>query len=94
MFSKLVVILVAAVAIGAAQLDLRHQRLEAMHDMAQLHVGMDAARRQMWDLQVRIASHTQPDTLREAIARARLDLQPIDPTPVPSPPAVAHRDSR
>ena len=92
MFPKLVVMVWVAVGVGAVQLDLRQQRIEIMHEMAVLHGRMDTHRRKTWDLQVRIASFTQPMVLRDAIARAQLLLQPDLPGAVPVPPSVARGD--
>ena len=70
MFPKLLFAILAAIVVGAALLGLRHQRLQAMHEMAALHAEMDRSRREIWDLQVRIAEHLEPTRLRGALLRA------------------------
>jgi len=64
-------------AIGAGLLGLRQQQLNDKHAMAQSHAQMKDDRELIKDLQVRIARLTRPEALRDAIERARLDMQPI-----------------
>lgn len=77
MFLKLLTTLAFATLVAVALLGLRQQRLEAMHDMAQLQAEMDQARQHTWDLQVRIAGRMEPGTLLEAMDRAELALEPV-----------------
>ena len=76
MFVKLLTALVFAVAIGAAVFNLRQQRLELMHEITGLHRQMNSDRQATWDTQVRIAERAQPQALREALARAGMDMEP------------------
>jgi cell division protein FtsL len=83
MFPKLVITLVAAVAVAGAVLELRHSRLRLMHEMAQRHTELDRVRRETWDLQVRVADRTDPTAIRAATQRQQLVLEPRvvhDPT--------------
>ena len=64
-------------AIGAGLLGLRQQQLNDKHAMAQSHAEMKNDRETIKDLQVRIAKLTRPEALRDAIERARLEMQPI-----------------
>lgn len=94
MFAKLFVAILFATVIGSALLDMRQQRLETMHAMVRLHREMDDVRQKTWDLQVRIAGHTEPEKLREAVEQADLSLEPASPPPlmvlpVQRPPRVA-----
>lgn len=87
-FAKLLVVIVGAAAIGAALLGMRQQRLQIMHQMAQLYRQMDQSRQETWDLQVEIAQRIRPEALRAAAERASLVLEPVMPAD-PSPPSVA-----
>lgn len=78
-------------AIGAGLLGLRQQQLNDKHSMAQSHAEMKNDRETIKDLQVRIAKLTRPEALRDAIERARLEMQPIsrrsdEPTTDSDPP--------
>lgn len=85
MFAKLLTALVLAVLIGAAIFNLRQQRLELMHEITVLHRQMDRDRQATWDAQVRIASQTSPEALREALVRAGLTMEPAVAQPSASP---------
>jgi cell division protein FtsL len=76
MFAKLFSALVLAVLIGSAVFTLRQQRLELMHEITSLHRQMNRDRQATWDSQVRIADHTTPKALRDAITRTGLDMEP------------------
>lgn len=79
MLARLITVVVFATAVAAVLLGLRQQRLQVMHEMAQLHAQINEDRQAMWDLQVRIAERMQPEALHEAIARAGLEVEPITP---------------
>lgn len=79
MFWKLLVMMAVLAAVGAGLLGLRGQRQHLRHEITEFHVQMDASRRQTWDMQVRIAERTDPGDLREAVRRAGLELEPIEP---------------
>lgn len=89
MFAKLLVILIVAIAIGGVVLSQRNRRLATMHEMARLHVEIDRTRRETWDLQVRIAQETDSDTLRSAIERTGVAIEPLYPAPYGDHPAPA-----
>jgi len=98
MFPKVLFAIAAAALIGAGLLSLRHQRLAMMHEMTELHRQMDRTRRQTWDLQTRIAEASSPATLRRAIERAGLELEPVAPRDLRRPvagrggPALVRQD--
>lgn len=79
MFAKLITVVVLTTAVAASLLGLRQQRLQIMHETAQLHAQIDRRRLQTWDLQVRINERMNPPALRKAIERIALDLEPITP---------------
>jgi cell division protein FtsL len=76
MFAKLLTALVFTVVIGACIFNLRQQRLELMHEVTGLHRQMNRDRQATWDKQVRIAELTQPETLRQALQRAGMEMEP------------------
>lgn len=77
MFGKLLMVLVATAATGAALLGMRSDRLAAEHDIAALHREIDRNRRAVWDAQVRIADATGPKALRETLARSEMEFEPV-----------------
>jgi len=68
---------IALVAVGAGLLGLRMQQLNHRHELAVLHSQMRKDREQIQELQVRIARQTSEESLREAIRRLDLQLEPI-----------------
>ena len=81
MFTRLLVAIICAAAIGLGLLALRQQRLEMMHEMTQLHGQMDDIRTDIWKKQVQISEKTDPQSLKEANQRANLTLEPVVPEP-------------
>ncbi|MFN3165890.1 MAG: hypothetical protein ACE37H_02370 [Phycisphaeraceae bacterium] len=73
-------------AIGAGLLGLRQQQLGDKHAIAEHHAQMKRDREAIKDLQVRIAKRTTPQSLQDAVDRARLDLEPITRGPEPAAP--------
>ena len=83
MFAKMFAVILSVVLLGMVLLNLRQQRLDAMHDMASLHQRVNQLRTAMWDSQTRIAEQMQPTRLRQAIQRAGLELEPLGPISTP-----------
>lgn len=95
MFAKLLTALVLAVIVGAAVFNLRQQRLELMHEITVLHRQMNQDRQATWDTQVRIASQTNPQALRDALTRAGLTMEPaVTHHDIDSESAESHVDAR
>lgn len=78
-YAKALFTIISLVVIAAVLLTMRQQRFEAMHEMAQLHRRMNVDRHALWNLQTDISRHLEPDTLRAAMARARLTVEPLRP---------------
>lgn len=74
---RYLVVVILLSAVGAGLLGLRQQQLNDKHAMAEAHAQMKLDREQIKDLQVRIAKMTRPEALKQAIERARLDVEPI-----------------
>ena len=91
MYLKVIAAIVSATLLGAILLSLRQHRLEAMHEITALHSRVSQIRQSTWDRQVHIAHRLEPSRLRDAIARAELDLEPITPL---SPETTAGREPR
>lgn len=87
MFARLAALIVFAVALAVVMLSLRQQRFEAMHEMAELHREMNAAREAIWDRQVEIAARTRPQRLERALESSGAPLEPVvQPRPGLLPP--------
>ncbi len=71
--------IVAAAAIGAALISMRHQKFELTYQVAELHGQLHETRYALWQMQTQIAGHLEPAAMRASIARAELDLEPINP---------------
>lgn len=87
MFPKLATLLMIAIVVGAVLLALRQQRLQLMHEMVQVHSQIDRSRQAIWDYQVKITERTEPNRLRDVIARHRLQLEPAVPVQLQQQPA-------
>lgn len=79
---RLLTVVIMTAAIGAGLLGLRQQQNNDRHTIAAIHASMRKDREAIKDIQIRIAEQTQPETLRRAIERAGLRLEPIG-TPAP-----------
>jgi len=84
MYAKAIVLIVCLTALAATMLQLRQRRFEAMHEMATLHQQMNQHRQDLWLWQSRIADATDPNELRDAVARAGLELEPLIAQPRPT----------
>ena len=74
---RYLVVVILLSAVGAGLLGLRQQQLNDKHAMAHSHAEMKEGREHIKDLQVRIARMTRPQALKQAIERARLNVEPI-----------------
>ena len=95
MFPRLLTAILALALLGSAVLELRRQRLEMLHAMAELHRKIDASRKTTWDTQHRIVEATRPDVLRERLERLGVEMEPVPgefaPTPVLPPDPLGPR---
>lgn len=79
LFAKLLVCVLGIVLTGATLLTIRHQRLEAMHGIAEARAAIDREEAARRTLEARLASLVDPDRLR---ARLRtVDIGPWVPRP-------------
>ena len=76
MFFKLALLIVTVAAASAAQLSIRHQRLQAVHDMTIAINEGAALERRVQSLRVRVAHAVIPERIY-AQATAMWDLKPI-----------------
>ena len=87
MFGKLLMMILAAGAVAAVQLQNRHERLLAAHRIAVLHQEQAAQNRVLWQLEREIASMTRPDEVRkmiEPLGESWASLpEPVDPFLIP-----------
>ena len=77
MFIKSATLIIAITATGAGLLQLRHERVQIMYDMATMHRQIDRMRHSMWDSQAKMAQHLQSNRLETAIDRKKLELEPL-----------------
>jgi hypothetical protein len=80
MFAKLMGLTVMAVCLTAALLVLRHQRLQAAHDVADLYRQTREARLELWQAQTQAAYAVSPGQLRQRLAESQLAMEPAAPT--------------
>jgi cell division protein FtsL len=85
MFAKLLVIVLAIGLIAAALLMIRQQRLDAVHEMAQIHRRVNEQQTSLWLMRTRIADRCRPDRIREAAQELGVEWRPI-----PTKPDAAH----
>lgn len=74
--AKFAVLIIAVTVITVGLLALRHQRIRTAHQIMLQHKKINAARQEMWDMQLRIADLATPQALAQAIDRAHLELEP------------------
>ncbi len=94
MLPRLLLLLIGLSIIGSAALELRRQRNEQLHAVAELHLDMDRARKATWDTQYRIVELTSPARLLAALDRLEIPTRPVptasnqapDVDPVSEPP--------
>lgn len=79
MNAKLVILILALVALGSTLLVWRHQRNALANDLAQLNVRYHAIQQDVWRTQATAAGLTAPEQLQKQIERARLVLEPAVP---------------
>jgi hypothetical protein len=89
MFAKFTVIILTAVLAAAALLALRQRRFEVGHQMVETTRKIDQARREIWDVQTRLAARVDPRALQQAIAQAQVKLEPLVPLDTVKPAATA-----
>ncbi len=96
MFGKLIIVILAVGATGAALLDLRQRRTETIHQISKCYRQMAQTRYDLWRSRSRVAEQLEPKRLRELIARAQLTLEPVacgsTCNPPPSWPTFAAAD--
>jgi hypothetical protein len=96
MFAKFTAVIVTAILAAAALLALRQQRFQVGHQMVETTRQIDQARRELWDVQTRLAARVDPRALNQAIAQAQIKLEPLVPldTGKPTPPVTVIASAR
>lgn len=79
LFAKLLVCVLGIVLTGATLLTIRHQRLEAMHGIAEARAAIDREEAARRTLEARLASLVDPDRLRDRLRS--VDIGPWVPRP-------------
>ena len=84
LFALLAVLIVAAGAMGAGLLALRHQRYALMHEITQLHGEMGKLHQELWSQQIQISGDAQPGDVGDDSMRTdttAVDARPVDTGP-------------
>ncbi|QQE11138.1 hypothetical protein JD969_16785 [Planctomycetota bacterium] len=77
MFARMLIAIILAAGIGVGLLSLRQQRLEIMNEMTAEHRKVDKIRRNIWDVQVRIAEKAKPSEVERVIKKSELAFEPV-----------------
>jgi len=85
MFAKFTAVIVTAILAAAALLALRQRRFEVGHQMVDTTRKIDQARRDLWDVQTRLAARVDPRALEQALAQAQVKLEPLVPLDATKP---------
>ncbi|MEM8783500.1 MAG: hypothetical protein AAGE65_11680 [Planctomycetota bacterium] len=88
MLPRLLLLLIGLSVIGSAALELRRQRNEQLHAVAELHLQMDRSRKATWDTQYRIVELTSPARLQAALDRLQIPTRPVPTRGAPQVHAV------
>jgi cell division protein FtsL len=78
MYAKVLVLIAITTVVAMLLLAMRQQRVEAMHGMVSQHRQINENRQMLWEWQSRIAGTTNPVTLRQALKRTGLALEPAN----------------
>ncbi len=76
---KLLLCLLASMAVAVCLMQLRQQRLELNHQTSQLHNQIESRQARLWNQQIQIAKVTAPPALHETIGKQDLRLTPLAP---------------
>ena len=77
MFARMLVAIILAAGIGVGLLSLRQQRLEIMNEITAEHRKVDKIRRDIWDVQVRIAEKARPSEVERVVNQSELAFEPV-----------------
>jgi len=78
MRAKLVVLILAATGVAGTLLGVRQQRLQAAHELVELHRRIVKADESLWRLRVEIAERVTPERVQRMLAE-HPDLREHDP---------------
>jgi cell division protein FtsL len=63
-------VILAMLGIGMSLLHLRHQRMQILHQTADLHSELQKSQRTLWQQQLDIAAYTSPETLNILVGQS------------------------
>ena len=78
---KLLICLLAGLAISVALLQLRQQRLELNFQANRLHGQIEKQQARLWDQQLQIAVYTAPNAISRTVGQQKLEMVPQTPLP-------------
>jgi hypothetical protein len=83
---KLLLCLIAFVAVGVALLQTRQQHLEINYQINKLHNRVESQQAKLWNQQLQIAIHAGNATLSKSLDTRALNLVPAAPPPATQTP--------
>lgn len=78
---KLLLCLFVALAIAAAMLELRQQRMNLGFESSQLHREIERSQTKLWNQQLQIGIYTAPNAIQQTVRQHNLNLSAPTPTP-------------
>ena len=89
MFAKLLTIILAAGAVGLGLLVLRQQRIDTVHEIAEVHQQLVNHDKQLWSMHHELAEKCRVARIRQLMQQLENNWAPIPSGPgiVPRPPA-------
>ena len=82
---KLLICLFSSLALAAAMIELRQQRLDISYQSDRLHNQIEAQQAKLWNQQVQIAVYTAPNAIARTVSNHALRLIPQSPLPAAQP---------
>jgi cell division protein FtsL len=78
---KLLLCILAALALGVILLQLRQQRLELSYQTNRLHGLIEHSQAKLWNQQLQIAVYTAPNAISKTVGERDLNMVPQTPSP-------------
>ena len=94
-FPKLLFVVVSTFLTACALLAMRQQRIEAAHELVDVHQRVLERRRALWELQVAIDEQCRPDAVRDMMEELGVEWRTLtDPPIVPPAPVASQQDAQ
>jgi hypothetical protein len=76
---KLLICLLSSLALAAAIIELRQQRLDISYQSDRLHNEIEAQQAKLWNQQLQIAVYTAPNAIARTVSNHALRMIPQSP---------------